>query len=88
MLPDRVFGPTTTTRHVYDVAAQHVINGAMEGINGKYIRLPCFVLDWMFCLYHQIKSYLGFVRLSTVMGKKCASQSFNYNLIISRYFPG
>ncbi|KAL2923997.1 Kinesin-like protein KIN-7K chloroplastic [Bienertia sinuspersici] len=31
---DRVFGPTTTTRHVYDVAAQHVINGAMEGVNG------------------------------------------------------
>lgn len=32
---DRVFGPTTTTRHVYDVAAQNVINGAMEGVNGK-----------------------------------------------------
>ncbi|XP_059301750.1 kinesin-like protein KIN-7K, chloroplastic isoform X3 [Lycium ferocissimum] len=31
---DRVFGPTTTTRHVYDVAAQHVVGGAMEGING------------------------------------------------------
>ncbi|CAN6440063.1 unnamed protein product [Victoria cruziana] len=31
---DRVFGPATTTRHVYDVAAQHVISGAMEGING------------------------------------------------------
>uniref|UniRef100_A0A1D1XQX0 Kinesin-like protein n=1 Tax=Anthurium amnicola TaxID=1678845 RepID=A0A1D1XQX0_9ARAE len=31
---DRVFGPTTTTRHVYDVAAQHVISGAMDGING------------------------------------------------------
>ncbi|GAA0142475.1 microtubule binding motor protein [Lithospermum erythrorhizon] len=31
---DRVFGPTTTTRHVYDVAAQHAISGAMEGING------------------------------------------------------
>ncbi|WOH07212.1 hypothetical protein DCAR_0626641 [Daucus carota subsp. sativus] len=31
---DKVFGPTTTTRQVYDVAAQHVINGAMEGING------------------------------------------------------
>ncbi|KAI8562040.1 hypothetical protein RHMOL_Rhmol03G0004100 [Rhododendron molle] len=30
----RVFGPTTTTRHVYDVAAQHVVSGAMEGING------------------------------------------------------
>lgn len=33
---DRVFGPTTTTRHVYDVAAQHVISGAMEGINGNF----------------------------------------------------
>ncbi|CAN8298455.1 unnamed protein product [Cochlearia groenlandica] len=31
---DRVFGPTTTTRQVYDVAAQHVVNGAMEGTNG------------------------------------------------------
>ncbi|KAL1196909.1 Kinesin-like protein KIN-7L [Cardamine amara subsp. amara] len=31
---DRVFGPTTTTHHVYDVAAQHVVNGAMKGING------------------------------------------------------
>ncbi|EPS67969.1 hypothetical protein M569_06802, partial [Genlisea aurea] len=31
---DRVFGPTTTTRHVYDVAVQHIVGGAMEGING------------------------------------------------------
>ncbi|KAL6527540.1 Kinesin-like protein KIN-7E [Orobanche gracilis] len=31
---DRVFGPATTTRHVYDVAAHHVVSGAMEGING------------------------------------------------------
>ncbi|CAK9185533.1 unnamed protein product, partial [Ilex paraguariensis] len=31
---DRVFGPATTTRHVYDVAARHVVSGAMEGING------------------------------------------------------
>ncbi|KAL3637334.1 Kinesin-like protein KIN-7D, chloroplastic [Castilleja foliolosa] len=31
---DRVFGPTTTTRHVYDIAAQNIVNGAMEGING------------------------------------------------------
>ncbi|XP_052730561.1 kinesin-like protein KIN-7K, chloroplastic isoform X1 [Vigna angularis] len=31
---DRVFGPTTTTRQVYDVAAQHIISGSMEGING------------------------------------------------------
>ncbi|GFQ04354.1 kinesin-related protein 11 [Phtheirospermum japonicum] len=31
---DRVFGPTTTTRHVYDVAAQNIVNGTMEGING------------------------------------------------------
>lgn len=32
---DRVFGPATTTRHVYDVAAQHVVSGSMEGINGN-----------------------------------------------------
>ncbi|KAH7681079.1 Plus-end-directed kinesin ATPase protein [Dioscorea alata] len=31
---DRVFGPATTTRHVYDIAAQHVVSGAMQGING------------------------------------------------------
>ncbi|XP_030482197.2 kinesin-like protein KIN-7K, chloroplastic [Cannabis sativa] len=31
---DKVFGPTTTTRQVYDVASQHVVSGAMEGING------------------------------------------------------
>ncbi|KAM3194444.1 hypothetical protein ACQJBY_070867 [Aegilops geniculata] len=31
---DRVFGPTTTTQQVYDVAAQHVVSGAMQGING------------------------------------------------------
>uniref|UniRef100_A0A453R207 Kinesin-like protein n=3 Tax=Aegilops tauschii subsp. strangulata TaxID=200361 RepID=A0A453R207_AEGTS len=31
---DRVFGPTTTTQQVYDVAAQHVVGGAMQGING------------------------------------------------------
>lgn len=31
---DKVFGPATTTRHVYDVAAQHVVSGAMEGISG------------------------------------------------------
>ncbi|XWS25109.1 hypothetical protein CRYUN_Cryun27aG0042700 [Craigia yunnanensis] len=31
---DRVFGPATTTHHVYDFAAQHVVSGAMQGING------------------------------------------------------
>uniref|UniRef100_A0A0E0L945 Kinesin-like protein n=1 Tax=Oryza punctata TaxID=4537 RepID=A0A0E0L945_ORYPU len=31
---DRVFGPTTTTRHIYDVVAQYVVSGAMKGING------------------------------------------------------
>ncbi|KAK9270558.1 hypothetical protein L1049_026139 [Liquidambar formosana] len=31
---DRVFGPATTTRHVYDVAAQQVVSGVMQGING------------------------------------------------------
>jgi hypothetical protein len=34
-LVDRVFGPATTTRGVYDVAARHVVRGAMEGVNGK-----------------------------------------------------
>nr|GEV01767.1 guanine nucleotide-binding protein-like NSN1 [Tanacetum cinerariifolium] len=28
---DTVFGPVTTTHHVYDVAAHHVVNGVMEG---------------------------------------------------------
>ncbi|KAL2892936.1 Kinesin-like protein KIN-7D chloroplastic [Bienertia sinuspersici] len=32
---DRVFGPATTTHHVYDVAAHHIVGGAMEGINGN-----------------------------------------------------
>ncbi|KAG2547897.1 hypothetical protein PVAP13_9KG131100 [Panicum virgatum] len=31
---DRVFGPSTTTEAVYDVAARPVVIGAMEGING------------------------------------------------------
>ncbi|CAI6000199.1 unnamed protein product [Closterium sp. NIES-64] len=30
----KVFGPATTTRGVYDVAAQPVVSAAMEGING------------------------------------------------------
>ncbi|KAA0049655.1 kinesin-related protein 4 isoform X1 [Cucumis melo var. makuwa] len=32
---DIVFGPTTTTRHVYDVAAHQVVSSAMNGINGS-----------------------------------------------------
>lgn len=31
-----MFGPATTTRGVYDAAAQHVVSGAMEGVNGKF----------------------------------------------------
>lgn len=31
---DRVFGPATTTRAVYDSAARLVVRGAMEGVNG------------------------------------------------------
>ncbi|KAI4998898.1 hypothetical protein ZWY2020_054240 [Hordeum vulgare] len=34
LILDRVFAPTTTTRQVYDVAAQHVVSDAMEGIYG------------------------------------------------------
>jgi len=33
---DRVFGPPTTTRRVYDIAAQQVVSGAMSGINGMF----------------------------------------------------
>ncbi|GKC29583.1 hypothetical protein Tco_1036877, partial [Tanacetum coccineum] len=29
-----MFMPATTTLHVYDVAAHHVVNGVMEGVNG------------------------------------------------------
>lgn len=39
---DRVFGPSTATEAVYDVAARPVVKGAMEGINGmpfSFIRL-------------------------------------------------
>ncbi|MCO5569176.1 hypothetical protein L7F22_022886 [Adiantum nelumboides] len=31
---DKVFGPVTTTRQVYDSAARLVVRGAMEGVNG------------------------------------------------------
>lgn len=31
---DRVFGPITTTKGVYDVAAKNVVRCAMEGVNG------------------------------------------------------
>lgn len=31
---DRVFGPVTTTKGVYDVAAKTVVRSAMEGVNG------------------------------------------------------
>lgn len=34
---DRVFGPAMTTRRVYDVAAHHVVSGAMQGISGKLL---------------------------------------------------
>jgi hypothetical protein len=36
-IADRVFGPATTTRGVYDVAAQHVVSGAMQGVNGNFL---------------------------------------------------
>ncbi|KAL6000873.1 hypothetical protein ACLOJK_006600 [Asimina triloba] len=43
---DRVFGPTTTTRHVYDVAAQHIVGGAMEGINGMLFNVDRNAVAW------------------------------------------
>jgi hypothetical protein len=36
---DRVFGPSTATEAVYDVAARPVVKGAMEGINGMLLSL-------------------------------------------------
>lgn len=39
-----MFGPATTTRHVYDVAAQHVVSGAMQGINGMSAVLLIFLV--------------------------------------------
>lgn len=32
---DKVFGPATETQDVYEIAAQPVIESAMDGINGK-----------------------------------------------------
>lgn len=59
---DKVFGPATTTRHVYDVTAQHVVSGAMQGINGMFpfsallifleilvILISCERWDWNYC---------------------------------------
>lgn len=34
---DRVFGPSTATKVVYDVAAKPVVKAAMEGINGAHL---------------------------------------------------
>ena len=31
---DRVFGPSTSSQDVYDVAARPVVKAAMEGVNG------------------------------------------------------
>lgn len=61
---DRVFGPATTTRHVYDVAAQHVVSGAMQGINGQCF-VPCDLLFFSLkfitvCTSHTFKRKLNF----------------------------
>ena len=47
MSPDRVFGPATTTKSIYDVAAKNVVHAAMEGINGIDI---CVHIMYMRCL--------------------------------------
>lgn len=52
---DRVFGPTTTTRHVFDVAAQHVVSGAMEGINGNFVILFASLLYVLFSIFSKLK---------------------------------
>ena len=43
---DRVFGPATTTKAVYDTAAKQVVRGAMEGVNGMIISFSMvFVIE-------------------------------------------
>lgn len=34
-MADKVFGPSTATQDVYEVAARPVVKNAMEGVNGK-----------------------------------------------------
>ncbi|CAH8270303.1 unnamed protein product [Arabidopsis lyrata] len=51
-LADRVFVPTTTIHNVYDVAAQHVVNGAMvrgSMVTTWYNVLQCVILDMLIC---------------------------------------
>ena len=45
LMPDKVFGPQATTVEVYDVAAKPVVKAAMEGVNGKEVRLR-YQLKW------------------------------------------
>lgn len=59
-----MFGPTTTTRHVYDIAAQHVVNGAMEGVNGIISLLPHFLFPIVFQMYMLVHIVLkSFIRV-------------------------
>lgn len=82
MLSDRVFGPTTTTRHVYDIAAQHVISGAMEGINGNL---------FIFWTSNSIANYLQLDHCSLVLSYKlsflyCVVQNklqYNYTSMVN-----
>lgn len=39
-----MFGPPTTTRRVYDTAAQQVVSGAMSGINGMFHDFHLYLL--------------------------------------------
>lgn len=60
-----MFGPTTTTRHVYDVAAQHVVSGAMEGVNGNFFLSGFIILafhirnKWPFCLKAMVPEFVN-----------------------------
>jgi hypothetical protein len=55
---DRVFGPATTTRGVYDAAAQQVVSGVMEGINGKGLVSPLKMVMGCKDLLHACKLYI------------------------------
>lgn len=43
-MADKVFGPSTATQDVYEVAGRPVVKNAMEGINGMHFLLSVIYL--------------------------------------------
>lgn len=45
VIADKVFGPSTNSKEVYDVAARPVVKAAMEGVNGMQSSHPLYSQD-------------------------------------------